>query len=206
MIISYIGKERCDIIYHLIKIGINAGKRLLVIDNSMTHDLFSLFEKNDGEDIQEHGNLTICKDYKLGKKAQEYDCVYLYEGIVPRYEGKRDVQIIAPGCENTEIKQIRAYLDELVNNGTEFPEETYVIERDKVNRKITAKTLSSLLNVNTQNCIDLEFDVKDYSQYVSLTHNMRTSSAVSAQMYEVIESIAVVVYNTNAKMLKKLMR
>ena len=111
MIISYIGKERCDIIYNLVKIGVNAGKRILVIDNSMTHDMFSLFEKNDGGDMQALGNLTICKDYKLGNKAQEFDCVYLYEGIAPRYDGKRDIQILAPGCENTEIKQIRTRLD-----------------------------------------------------------------------------------------------
>ena len=134
MIISYIGKERCDIIYNLVKIGVNAGKRILVIDNSMTHDMFSLFEKNDGGDMQSLGNLTICKDYKLGNKAQEFDCVYLYEGIAPRYDGKRDIQILAPGCENTEIKQIRTYLDELKENGVVLPENTYVIERDKLNR------------------------------------------------------------------------
>lgn len=206
MIISYIGKERCDIIYNLVKIGVNAGKRILVIDNSMTHDMFSLFEKNDGGDMQALGNLTICKDYKLGNKAQEFDCVYLYEGIAPRYDGKRDIQILAPGCENTEIKQIRTYLDELKENGVVLPENTYVIERDKVNRKITAKTLSTLLNVNTSNCLEMEFDIKDYSAYVCLTHNMRASAAVSTQMYEVIETLATVIYSTNEKMLKKLMR
>lgn len=172
MIISYIGKERCDIIYNLVKIGVNAGKRILVIDNSMTHDMFSLFEKNDGGDMQALGNLTICKDYKLGNKAQEFDCVYLYEGIAPRYDGKRDIQILAPGCENTEIKQIRTRLDELKENGVVLPEDAYVIERDKVNRKITAKTLSALLNVNTPNCMEMEFDLKDYNSYVCLTHNM----------------------------------
>ena len=178
----------------MVKIGVNAGKRILVIDNSMTHDMFSLFEKNDGGDMQALGNLTICKDYKLGNKAQEFDCVYLYEGIAPRYDGKRDIQILASGCENTEIKQIRTYLDELKENGVVLPENTYVIERDKVNRKITAKTLSTLLNVNTSNCLEMEFDIKDYSAYVCLTHNMRASAAVSTQMYEVIETLATVIY------------
>ena len=97
-------------------------------------------------------------------------------------------------------------LDELKENGVVLPEDAYVIERDKVNRKITAKTLSALLNVNTPNCMEMEFDLKDYNSYVCLTHNMRASSAVSAQMYEVIETLATVIYNTNAKMLKKLMR
>ena len=91
-------------------------------------------------------------------------------------------------------------------NGVVLPENTYVIERDKVNRKITAKTLSTLLNVNTSNCLEMEFDIKDYSAYVCLTHNMRASAAVSTQMYEVIETLATVIYSTNAKMLKKLMR
>lgn len=206
MIVTYTGKERCDILYFLIQIGKRMGKKILAVDNSYTHDLFLLFQKDDGEEIYQLDNLTICKDCKPDRKVRDYDIVFIYEGLLARYEGERDKIILAPSCEKAEMEMVISGFKGNIEIKEDSLDNVYIVARDQVNRKFTSRTIAKMYGLKAENCFDMSFDEKDYSMYISLTHNGYTNFMLSPQMYDLIESMAADLYGIDARTLKKIMK
>lgn len=206
MVITYTGKERCDILYFLIQIGIKTGHKIAVIDNSFTHDLFALYEKEDKEEIVVIDNLTVTKDRLIGKKAKEFDFVFIYEGLVARCSEKRDFTILAPTCERREIDIVGESFKEAIKNATINHDNILIIARDVVTRKISAKEIALRYELPTELYYDLDLDEKDYGVYVALTNNHRAKLNLSAQMFELMEFLAAKLYKVDAKTFKKLMK
>ena len=44
MVVNYEGTERCDIVYYLLRIGKGLNVKTLAVDNSITGDLYHIFD------------------------------------------------------------------------------------------------------------------------------------------------------------------
>lgn len=201
MIIPYIGNEKCDLLYFVVKLGLKTGKKILVLDNSFKGDFYEIYKRDVEDDILKEDNLTICRNYKLGMNAENYDVVFIYEGVLPQYEGLADLIIMAPSCEKTDWDRISNVITKNYEKGNR---DILFILRDKVNRKVSVRTLAREMGLEEDRCMEIWFDEKDYSLYCSLLENRKSKIVLSSGMYEAMEQISLQAFELDAKTLKKL--
>lgn len=95
MVVNYVGTERCDIVYYLLRIGKGLNVKTLAVDNSITGDLYHIFDKGEQDHVSEYGSVTVARNKLVGlEEAQEYDVVIIYEGLYPRYSNYRNITIL----------------------------------------------------------------------------------------------------------------
>ena len=69
-IVSYSGKERCDLVYALGTLTHATHKSVLYIDNSIFHDLYAVFAgNNDTDEVLDFGDVV---DSRTDIGASEY--------------------------------------------------------------------------------------------------------------------------------------
>ena len=199
MIITYVGKEQCDILYHVIMAGIKLGKTIAVFDNSITHDFFEIFSTNKEEDIIETQGIVVAKDYTFIKEKAEYDYIFIYEGLYPKYKGYTDLAIIAPSYSKTEWEMIREYGKERSILETKI----FLVLRDKINNKISDRVALSILDFDPTYMMNTELNEKDYSSYISLVHNRKAKISKNGEIYEVVSILCEELYHLSPTDLKK---
>lgn len=207
MVISYVGKERCDLLYYITMLGQRAGKQILVIDNSVTHDFFDLYEKIDHEDVVESDFITVCKDYCMDEQLkEEYDYIFIYEGItrMHSYKGKRDITIVAISMEAAELKHIKnAFLD--YDGKTKL--NPLLIVRDCVNNKVSNNDIAEKLCITPEDVLRIGFDQRDYAMYINLSHNkIGRFKGLSQEMEDAISYIGEFLYQLDRKTMKRIMK
>lgn len=207
MVISYVGKERCDLLYYVTTLGQRAGKEILVIDNSVTHDFFNLYEKIDHEDIVESDFITVCKDYCMDEQLkEEYDYIFIYEGIskMHSYKGPRDTTIVAVSMEDTELRNIKNAIRDYDENAKLNP---VLIIRDCVNNKINVADIAEKLHINPEVMFRIGFDQRDYAMYINLSHNkIGKFRGMSPEMEDAVSCIGEFLYQLDSKTVKRIMR
>lgn len=191
MIITYVGKEQCDILYHLVKIGKKLGKSIVVFDNSITHDFYMMFDKNDGKDVIEQNNLVVCKDRVFKREEKTYDYVFVYEGLYPKYNGFIDIAIVAPSYAKQEWDMIKPHLENCKMGNIK----TFLVLRDRVNRKITPRIVKKMLNIEPYYSTSIELSDKDYSAYVCMTHNKKAVLPKKGELEDTIFGLASEIYH-----------
>lgn len=195
MIITYVGKEQCDILYYMIQIGIKLGKSIAVFDNSITHDLFSLFSSEENEDIVETKGIVVAKDYIIKREQQVYDYIFIYEGLYPRYTGYTDYAIIAPSYSKVEWDMIRDF----VKSCEQMEIRNMLILRDKINNKVSDRVALAKLGFDPNSMITVEFNEKDYSSYISLLHNAKAKLQKNGEICEVVAVLCEELYGIKEK-------
>ena len=199
MIVTYAGKEQCDILYHVIQTGVKLGKTIAVFDNSITHDLFSIYAKDSSEDIIEMDGLVIAKDFSFKREEKAYDFVFIYEGLAPRYYGYTDMAVIAPSYAKAEWDMLMSHAK--VCEEREI--KTCLILRDKINNKISDRVALAKLDFDPQFMMYTEFNAKDYSSYIALTHNKKAKLNRNGEIYEAVSVLCDELYHMDAKTKKK---
>lgn len=170
MIINYIGKERCDLLYYIIKSGIHFGKTALVIDNSISNDFYHLYQKEENGEVIELNHLTVCKNMKIDEEiAKEYDLVIIYNGLTnqPFVLGTERF-VIASSLEGNEFERIHVILNALPQDSLNAP--IFCI-RDNVSKKITPGYMVDQLQIVPQVIYNLPCDLVDYELYINLSHD-----------------------------------
>ena len=199
MIITYVGKEQCDILYHVIMTGAKLGKSIAVFDNSITHDLFHVFCNGAEEDVVESHGIVVAKDYSFKKEETAYDYIFIYEGLYPRYVGYTDLAIVAPSYSRTEWDILKEHLKERET----MEIKTFLVLRDKINNKFSDKVALSLLGFDPTYMMNTEFHSKDYSSYISLTHNGKAKISKNGEIYEPVSILCEELYQISSNELKK---
>ena len=134
MVVNYVGTERCDIVYYLLRIGKGLNVKTLAVDNSITGDLYHIFDKGEQDHVSEYGSVTVARNKLVGlEEAQEYDVVIIYEGLYPRYNNYRNITIFAPSENESEWEMLRPFRDTL------FDSKVYCILRNAVTAKTSEK-------------------------------------------------------------------
>ena len=180
--IVYIGLERCDFIYHLSTI-LSLRGNVLVVDNSISGDLFSAVCKN-GEKTAEWNNITYARNVDVEKSdTSYYEHVIIYAGSEP-YSEKLDnaTLLVMPDYTKNGVK----LLEKLA--ATDQTEQTLIIMRDYCTKKLTDKSIATLVGINPKAIVGhLNLSIQDVAAYVTLTHNGHQNiKGVSDNMLEAL--------------------
>ena len=201
MMITYVGIERCDIVYYLLRIGKNLGKNVLAVDNSITGDLFHIHMKEDNSGVVKNGSVTVMRNRIVGKReAENYDLVVVYEGMNPEYSNYRDLTIFAPSENEAEWELEKPFVANRKGG------ELLCILRDRSTRKVNESVLSQFFDVEFDEIMEEEYGDVGYASYVALTHNHSAKIPRNGGIKSIVMNLATTIYKVDAKTLKKASR
>lgn len=166
MVVNYVGTERCDIVYYLLRIAKNLKINVLAVDNSITGDLYSIFDKHGNDNVEEYSTVTVMRNKQVGlEEAQEYEAVIVYEGLYARYNNYRNITIFAPSENQSEWKLMIPFKEYLYNS------KVYCILRNAVTNKTSEKSLEADFDMKFEGYMADGLDDAGYSEYIRLLIN-----------------------------------
>lgn len=173
-LITFLGMERCDVVYYSAAVFASAGKEVLVVDNSHSHDFFKSIPKPEREAYAKVGNITCVADRKLSYDFfYEFDVVICYNGRskgadATEIMNKSDI-IYVQTCYSPYMCQD---ITQLLSDDIEGDYE--IIYRDKPSSKVNEKVIIDELGFIPEAVKEqyiLSYDLKDYSCYINFLRN-----------------------------------
>lgn len=199
MLIDYIGMERCDILYYLLNAGNKIGSSILAIDNSITGDLYHIYERQSMESAVVE-NLTVVRNKLVSQEIMEaYDYIFLYEGVDPQFIGPRGLTIFAPSCSEAEwhfIKDIE---------GADTADRILIL-RDVSSRKISAKNVEDEFRVEFDEELAHEINEKEHAAYIALTHNHAGRIPKGGEIFGITIRLLEKIFQVNKQDIKRLIK
>lgn len=167
-IISYVGLERCDLVYYLQKLLAGLNKNVLVIDNSESHDLIITMAKFTGDEVVQRKRTIFLKDREISGPIDMFDYIIVYHGLNPDSSiiAKSDEIICCLTYDKIKLEKIQ-FAVELA----EIEKPCHIVWRDKTSGKISEKNEEARLRLIAKSHYITMLDPADISMYVSLTHN-----------------------------------
>lgn len=202
-IISVVGKERCDIAYAIAQIASAMKKTVLIIDNSMTHDLFLVFShgKEPDSEVIDLGQMTVCCGCEVPEEdMREFGLTVIYSGLNCATHPPADVHVLATSGEMAEVQALSAY-----SAYAETAEDSYIlIQRDRVNRKQTLATIAAKIGIRPQKSYVLALSADDTGAYQALTLNGNSGlKGISQDMSALVSDIMADIYGIHPRKIKK---
>lgn len=201
--IVYVGVERCDFLYHFINILSTKGD-VLVADNSIYCDLFTSVCKEKDENVYEWRNVTYVKNVDItSSNTSDYDYVVIYAGMDPLPEYYNDPEtfvLVMPDY----TAQCLEVVDGIYEDITKC--RSLVILRDFCTKKITDKSVATLLNMNPKMIEGhITLTAQDMAAYVALTHNGHQNiKGVSGEMLTALTFATARYFETDEKKAQKI--
>lgn len=176
-VISVFGLERADYPYFLSKVFEKKKCRILLIDNSCSHDLFLSQRREDKEaDYVEHGTTIFMRNkYVEPEKAgafEKFDIVIIYHGYNIDYDliEMSDAAILQTDYLPTNLQCIKENVDmEYINSINK--ESLFVVYRDKAEKVSEQYILKYIGLTGVENEYPIFFDEGNYNAYLSYCYN-----------------------------------
>ena len=194
-LISYVGLERCDLVYYLQKLLAGLNKNVLVIDNSESHDLIITIAKFTGDEVIQRKRTIFLKDREIAGPIDMFDYIIVYHGLNPDSDiiAKSDEIICCLTYDKIMLEKIK-FAVELA----EIEKPCHIIWRDKTSGKISEKNEEARLKLIAKTHHITMLDPEDISMYVSLTHN--GSQSLKKAKTEIANAVSAIVCDmTGAK-------
>ena len=181
------GYEQCDFVYYLACTLSMFVNRIIVIDDSVTQDLFNAVCDDVAANVHEWRNIVFTRNVDI-KDSQEFadaDIVIDYAGLNEDFEIKTDDEntlwIAMPDYTKAGIKSAKRL------NGLN-PEKIICIPRNYCSQKITDKSVSVLSGIPMNNIVGhISFNTEDIAAYITLTHNRHHYiKSASAEMKDAV--------------------
>ena len=170
-VVSFYGIERGDFIYYLAVVFAKAGKLVLVIDNSLSNDVYgavSNYETGDGKLIRQNIVYMTNVNYKR-KEDSPYEIVFIWHGMRLNCDmaAQSDALILLPNYEPNTLRKMSEHI-----NGMQ-KKVSAVYMRDAVsNAKVKPRTIAGMFGINPQLMYgDIMYDAKDYENYLAFLYN-----------------------------------
>lgn len=205
MIISYTGKERCDIMYYLSVIANKNSKKVLFIDNSMNGDLHITLTKSNNEEMISTERCMYLRKYNVPQeKANEYDIVLLYNGLYTPpepYELKPDFNIVCVSANRIELEKTRKAL---IDSGFDkIP--AFLVIADVVSNKLSELTICEALKQEVTDVVSFDADPEIWRRYEFFSWEGKMDSRKLPESYrQILEILIEAIFKIDRKMLKKL--
>lgn len=190
-LISYIGVPQCDIVYYFARILNAADKRVLIVDNTLDHDMFHSLRKPDEKNMVEIGDISVVCNKKYSEYFfNYYDYVLIYHGmnINEELNENSDFRYVISTFNPFIVKKVAAQLKK-ANDNLGY----YVVLRDKVYDKISEKTILSELALKAtqvKETYQLPYSETDYICYMNLLWNgSQQPKHASGDMRDCLRSI-----------------
>jgi hypothetical protein len=187
MVIAYVGFERCDIPYYIAKAAIALNQKTLVIDNSVTGDLFrSLTDATDR--FREFDMFTIIRGLNVTEDDIEgFENTIIYHGL-SRYNEQYQIKPDCVYVSTTMAKHV--ILDTacaLENAGLKDTKKAILVVEDEVQRKYSLQEIANEIGIVPVNGYVIPLNEVDHNKYEMLCANGAVSlKNCSQDMKEVI--------------------
>lgn len=172
-IFSFIGLEHEEIPYYIAQELADKRKNVLIIDNSIRHNLFlSLNRLNEDDDSVEAGKMIFLRNKGFSENNfEKFDAVVVYHGMNPDEEliQESNRNIFVMDYFTADLREIKKYVD--IPYIREIPNLEYLF-KDKPSGKVSEKFIKNWLgldDVDEEAIISL--DENDVAMKVNFQYN-----------------------------------
>lgn len=184
--ITFVGIERCDFVYHVLRVLSLEAPHVVAIDNSYSHDLFKAVLCSDTTDDHQEmivrSNITYLRDIGYSPDFfNSFDYIVVYDGENIRQEDIDNASFIfaMPDFRKESLLAMKG-----------LPENTEYILRDAAG-KMNERSAAETMGIEAGQVIgSLPHDAGDYGCYLSLMYNGRQKLKGLSEEY--IEGLAYV--------------
>ena len=164
--VLFAGIERCDILELLTQTGMKEGKRVCVIDDSYSHDLFITKAPDENSMDTDRDNITYFQDTQYSPAMKEYyDFIFVYTGMRDDVKIDADYYIIQTDAAKQNLLRTRHIMEAMGIN------DYFLIYRDRESKKIKPSAMIDFLGVKPEETAVIDLNVEDFSAYVAFTNN-----------------------------------
>lgn len=196
-VVSVIGYERADLPFFLSLALKEKRLRVLVIDNSCSHDLYTSLKRPD--EITDHvefdraiymRNKTI--DLTDTSAFEKFDVVIIYHGMNVDYEllSISNITVLMTNYEPVQVTNITEYIDmDIIDS---IPKEyLYVVYRDRVGGKISEQYILKKLGLKEiEQEMVIYHDESDYEAYINFCYNgSHSMKGISSEFKNTINAL-----------------
>ena len=184
--ITFVGIERCDFAYHVVRTLALEAPHVVAIDNSYSHELFGAVLCADTVDEKQEmivrSNITFLRDIGYSPDFfNSFDYIVVYDG-----ENRREEDLVNASF----VFAMPDYRKKSLLSMKGLPENTEYILRDAAG-KLNERSAAEIMEVDAGQVIgSLPHDAGDYANYLSLLYNGRQKLKGLSEEY--IEGLAYV--------------
>lgn len=195
------GTERCDILEILSQIGMREGRKVCVIDDSYSHDLFIAKEPSEDSTDTDRDNIMYYKDVRYDEAMKEYyDVIFIYSGMRDDVKVRADYNIIQSDSAKHNLMRVKKIMENM------SIDDYFLIYRDREGKKIRPSSMISFLGKDPQETAVLDLSVDDFSAYTAFTVNGHMVDGLknySEGMQGTIAFLCEKLYNIDSKTFKR---
>lgn len=205
--IVYAGLERCDFVYHLTNILSLVSGKIIVVDTSLSQDMFKSVCSDEYADIYEWRNIIFLRnveDFWSSSELVDTDYVIEYVGMgdhekVADFGDEEKMILCMPDYTRMGIE--KAYETVARENGN-----TIYILRDYCTKKMTLKSLAIAFGISKEDIAGfIPLNTQDITAYISLTHNRHQNiKGLSDEMIDAITFVSTKILGIDRNMAVKL--
>ena len=197
-IFSFIGLEHEEIPYYIAQELADKRKNVLVIDNSIRHNLFlSLNRLNENDDSVEAGKMIFLRNKGFSESNfEKFDAVIVYHGLNPDEEliEESDRNIFVMDYFTSDLRELKKYVDFAYIR--EIPHLEYLF-KDRPSGKISEKYIKNWLGLDdVEEEVIISLDENDVAMKVNFEYNgiqpvKGLSSEVRGYINEFLDNVIV---------------
>lgn len=172
-IFSFVGLEHEEIPYYIAQELSDKGRNVLVIDNSIRHNLFlSLNRLDEDADYVEAGKVIYLRNKKFSQNNfAKFDAVIIFHGMNLDKEllDESDRIILVMDYLASDIRELEKNVDFSLIRGRENVEYLF---KDRASGKISEKYIKNILGMDeVEDETSITFDENDYAMKVAFQYN-----------------------------------
>ena len=184
-IYSFVGLEHEDVPYYVAKAIEEKGKNVLVIDNSIRHNLFlSLNRLDQEEDYVEAGKMIFLRNKAFSENNfKKFDAVIVFHGYNLDEEllDESDEIIITTSYLQSDVRELMRYL--AIEDLQVYSNLSYLF-KDKPSGKVSEKYIKNMLGLDdVENEYIISLDESDVAMRVNFQYNgIQPTKGLSSEM------------------------
>ncbi len=172
-IYSFVGLEHEDIPYYIAQDLADKKKNVLVIDNSIRHNLFLSLRRIDEEaDSVEAGKIIFLRNKGFSENNfKKFDCVIVYHGMNPdkRLLDESDKVILVMDYMMPDLREVKKYTN---LEALQSYEKLEYLFKDKPSSKISEKYIKNFLELkDVEEETSITLDENDIAMRVNFQYN-----------------------------------
>lgn len=171
-VISFCGEERGAFVYYTAVILAKAGRKVLVMDNSGSNDIYkAVSDYSEDAAYVVRQNITYVKNMRFQRSENPfYDCILIWHGMsIDEQElAKSDYVFAMPTYSPISLTSV----NDMISDKSRI---TAIYMRDATDaNKVSNEDIAKFFGVEPDIIVcSMEYDQKDYENYISFIYNGR---------------------------------
>lgn len=205
-IFSFVGLEHEEIPYYIAQELSDRGRNVLVIDNSIRHNLFlSLNRLDEAADSVEAGKIIFLRNKGFSENNfKKFDAVIIYHGMNPdsALMDESDRNILVMNYLTSDLRDIRNHTN--LNKVSKYKNLEYLF-KDRASGKVSEKYIKNLMGLDeVEDEAIITFDENDLAMKIAFQYNgIQPIKGLSTELRQYINGFIDDVYLAQKKKKKE---